>query len=80
MDTQEASLITLDEVQDLTEKDPPLAKKFHLPLIVIVGLGIIAVFVLVVMILVSLRGSRTGFETLLPFLDKEGPKALEIPK
>jgi len=71
MDHQEDSLITPTEAAEIAAVPAGVAAKMRIPLIIILGGLIIVAATLLIMILFSLRGSRTGWESILPFLESK---------
>lgn len=73
------SLITSTEAEEVVEaKTGPFAV-LRTPMLIILGLAIIATATMLVVIIMSLRGAETGLEAALPFLDREPVKSLQDP-
>ncbi len=73
------SLITIDEAEEVIENKMGPFSAIRTPLMIVLGLTIIATATILIMILISLRGSRTGIEAALPFLDKKTVQTLQEP-
>jgi hypothetical protein len=63
------ALITVDEAEEVVQLRTGPASALRAPLMAVLAILIVAVMTLLVMLIMSLSGSRTGLETLLPFLD-----------
>lgn len=69
------SFITLEEADEVIVA-PRTAPK-RTVLMVILGLLLVVIATFVIIILISLRNSRTGWEAVLPFLDKNEIQTLQ---
>lgn len=71
MEGFEDSLITIDEAEKvaLGRQSP---NTLRTPFLIVVSLSIAVITVFVALILISLGGSRTGIEALVPFLSSPG--------
>jgi len=64
------SLITTKEADEVVGAPTGGIHRFRTPLLIILGALLVAVATLLILLLLSLRGSRTGWESIFPFLDK----------
>ncbi|MDP3993333.1 MAG: hypothetical protein Q8Q05_03940 [bacterium] len=71
------SLITLREADEIVSAPTGAAKQLRTPLMIILGVLMIIVATLLVLLLLSLWGSRTGWESILPFLNSEPLNSLQ---
>lgn len=65
------SLITLEEADDIVSAPRGMAEQLRTPMLVILGVLVVVIATLLIMMLLSLRGSRTGWESILPFLNQK---------
>ncbi|MCR4277633.1 MAG: hypothetical protein NUV80_01520 [Candidatus Berkelbacteria bacterium] len=72
------SLITLQEAEEVVSAPTGVAKQLRAPLMIILGALMIAVATLLILLILSLRGSRTGWQSILPFLDSKPTDGLQI--
>lgn len=73
------TLISIDEAEEVVQTRTGPFTALRTPILIAVGACIIVVFSLFVMIILSLRGARTGVEAALPFLDKQAIETLQEP-
>lgn len=73
------ALISFEEAEQVAvaKQRSPLATSRTL-MMAITGVLAIIVLTLLVMTLLSLRGSKTGLSTILPFLDRVQPRTLQL--
>ncbi|MEK7170753.1 MAG: hypothetical protein AAB774_00385 [Patescibacteria group bacterium] len=71
------SLITDREAEEIVSLPSGVAAKIRTPLLVIFGILVVVIATLLVMVLLSLRGSRTGWESILPFLNQRSSQGLQ---
>ena len=76
MSQQQESLITSTEADEVVAVPQGVAAKLRIPLMIILGSLLIVAATLLVMIIFSLKGSRTGWEAILPFLDSKSVETL----
>ncbi|MEK7535198.1 MAG: hypothetical protein AAB613_00685 [Patescibacteria group bacterium] len=72
------SLITVQEVEEIVSAPTGAAKQLRTPLMIIFGSLLIVIATLLILLVLSLRGSRTGWESVLPFLDSKPLDSLQI--
>lgn len=72
------SLITVQEAEEIISVSTGTANQLRIPLMIILGTLMIVVATLLVLMMLSLRGSRTGWEAILPFLDSQPLDSLQI--
>lgn len=72
------SLITDVEAEEVIKKQGALVVH-RLPLMIISIVIIVASITLLIMILLSLKGTNTGLESILPFLKKTTTNNLNLP-
>lgn len=78
METQGA-LITVAEADEVVQvKTGPLSA-LRIPMLIFLAVALIGIATLLIMLLMSLRGSRTGIEAAVPFLDKKTVETLRTP-
>lgn len=77
MTSQEESLITPTEAEEIVAVPSGVAAKMRIPLMLILGTLLVVVATLLIMILLSLRGSRTGWESIFPSLDQNKTEVLQ---
>ena len=79
MPDKAVSLISVAEAEEVA-KPAPMSFLTHtrIPLMVVVGIIAVVTATLLIMTLLSLRGSRTGLSTILPFLDKDQTSTLLV--
>lgn len=73
------SLITIDEAEEVVQVKTGPASALRTPLLIVLGFAIIAVMTVLIMLVISLTGSRTGLESLLPFLETKQVERLQEP-
>ena len=73
----DGSLITAKEADEIVGAPVGAAQMVRTPLLIVLGILIVTVATLLVLVLLSLRGSRTGWESVLPFLDKNTTQSLQ---
>lgn len=71
------SLITLQEADKIVSAPTGAAKQLRTPMMVILGALMIVIATLLILVVLSLIGSRTGWESILPFLDSEPINSLQ---
>ena len=71
------SLITVKEAEAVVSAPTGAAQMLRTPMLIILGALIIGVATLLILLLLSLRGSRTGWESVLPFLDQKPTPGLQ---
>ena len=75
---ESGSLITVQEAEKVVGSPATgTANQLRTPLMVILGALMIVVATLLILLLLSLRGSRTGWQSILPFLDSQPVKSLQ---
>lgn len=79
MDTAGGALITAAEAEEVIQVKTGPFSALRTPMLVILGITIVIVVTLLIMLALSLRGSRTGIEALVPFLDKKPVQTLQAP-
>ena len=72
------SLITVQEAAEVVSAPTGVAKQLRAPLMVIFGALMIIIATLFILLFLSLRGSRTGWQSILPFLDSKPLDSLQI--
>ena len=76
--THEEILITSDEADEVAQVSAGGASALRNPMLIIVGVVMVVAFTLVVMIILSLRGVKTGLGSLPGFGSTQGT-TLQIP-
>ena len=71
------SLITIQEAEEVVSAPTGVAQAMRTPLLLFLGALIIVIATLLILLLISLKGSRTGWESVLPFLDKTSTESLQ---
>ena len=71
------SLITIKEAEEVVSAPTGPAQALRTPMLIILGALLVVVATLIILMLLSLRGSRTGWESVLPFLDKSPTQSLQ---
>jgi hypothetical protein len=71
------SLITLDEAEEVAKA--PAISKLRLPLIILLGAASIIAATFFVMIIFTLRGTKTGVQTIFPYLNQQSTQGLQKP-
>jgi high-affinity Fe2+/Pb2+ permease len=74
-----SSLITLNEAEEVVKFRETFLTTYRTPLMIFVGAVIIATLILLVLFVISLRGSRTGLEAVFPFLENNQSETLQLP-
>lgn len=77
MEAQGSSLITLQEADEIVSAPTGAAKQLRTPMMVILGALMIVIATLLILVVLSLIGSRTGWESILPFLDSQPTNSLQ---
>lgn len=77
MGTAENSLITVDEAQEVVVQASRWGKYRTLSMVVVGAVAVICA-TLLILLLFSLRGARTGLSTILPFLDRTDSGTLQL--
>ena len=77
MVAQSESLITDQEAEEVVALPSGVAAQIRTPMLVVLGVLIVVIATLLVLMLLSLRGSRTGWETILPFLNQDSSQSLQ---
>ncbi len=72
------ALITVQEAEEVISAPTGAAKQLRAPLMIILGVLLVGVATLLVLLILSLRGSRTGWESVLPFLNSRPLETLQI--
>lgn len=72
------SLITVQEAEEIVSAPTGAAKQLRTPLMVILGALMIIIATLLILLILSLRGSKTGWQSILPFLDSKPTDSLQI--
>lgn len=78
MDTQGA-LITVAEAEEVIQAKTGPLSVLRTPMLILLGLAAVGIMTLLIMLVMSLRGSRTGIEAAVPFLDKKTVETLQTP-
>ncbi len=78
MDTQGA-LITVAEAEEVIQAKTGPLSVLRTPMLILLGLAAVGILTLLIMLIMSLRGSRTGIEAAVPFLDKKTIETLQTP-
>ncbi len=76
---QPNALITVAEAEEVIQVKTGPFSVLRTPMMIILGLAIVAIVTLLIMLVLSLRGSRTGIEAAVPFLDKTTIEDLQVP-
>ncbi len=71
------SLITVQEAEEIVSAPTGVAKQLRAPLMIILGALMIIIATLLILLFLSLRGSSTGWQTILPFLDSKPLDSLQ---
>jgi hypothetical protein len=75
----QGALITAAEAEEVIQiKTGPLSV-LRTPMLILLGAAIVAILTLLILLALSLRGSRTGIEAAVPFLDKKAVETLQTP-
>lgn len=72
------SLITPDEAEEVADHKVGFSRTYRAILMVIVGTLAVATATILIMLLLSLRGSRTGLEAIFPFLGASKQESLQV--
>lgn len=73
------ALITSAEADEVIQvKTGPLSV-LRTPMLIILGIAIVGILTLLILLIMSLQGSRTGIEAAVPFLDKKEVETLRTP-
>jgi hypothetical protein len=73
------SLITVDEAEEIVQVKTGPASALRTPLLIALVVAIVGVLTVLIMLVISLSGSRTGLEALLPFLETKSVERLQVP-
>jgi len=73
------ALITVDEAEEVIQERTGPLSVLRTPMLIILAVVIVGIVTLLIMLVMSLRGSRTGLEAALPFLDKTEVESLREP-
>lgn len=73
------ALITAAEAEEVIQVKTGPFSVLRTPMIIILGAAIVGILTLLVLLILSLRGSRTGIEAAVPFLDKKTVENLRTP-
>lgn len=76
----EESLITVDEAQKIVADQGRAVVMYRNPLMILVGGIFLTCSVLLIMVVLSLRGAKTGLGSVLPFLDNQQTQGLQLPQ
>jgi hypothetical protein len=71
------SLITVQEAEEVVSAPTGIAKQLRAPLMVILGALMIIIATLLILLFLSMRGSRTGWQSVFPFLDSKPLDSLQ---
>ena len=74
----EGSLITAAEAEEIVGAPTRPVQRIRTPLLIFTGTLMVVVATLVLLVLLSLGNSRTGWESILPFLDQSPIQSLQI--
>lgn len=72
------SLITVQEAEEVVSAPTGIAKQLRAPLMIILGALMIIIATLLILLFLSLRGSKTDWQSILPFLDSKPMDSLQI--
>lgn len=72
------SFITVQEADEVVSAPTGAVKQLRTPLMITLGALMIVVATLLILLLLSLRGSRTGLQSILPFLGSKQLDSLQI--
>lgn len=75
-----SSLITIDEADQIIKEQESFLAKYRTPLLIVSGLAMIVTITLLVMLVLSLRGARTGLSTIVPSLEQPQDSTLQLPQ
>ncbi len=78
METQGA-LITVAEAEEVIQVKTGPFSVLRTPMLILLGAAIVGILTLLILLIMSLRGSRTGIEAAVPFLDKKSVETLQTP-
>lgn len=78
MPAAEASLITVDEAQKIVADQGRVVVIYRNPLMILAGAIFLTCGVLLVMVVLSLRGAKTGLGSVLPFLENQQTQQLQV--
>lgn len=78
MEAQTAdSLITVQEADEIVSAPTGAAKQFRAPMMIILGALLVIIATLLILLVLSVRGSRTGWQSILPFLNSKPVDSLQ---
>jgi hypothetical protein len=75
----EGALITVAEAEEVIQAKTGPLSVLRTPMLILLGLAGVGILTLLIMLVMSLRGSRTGIEAAVPFLDKQSVETLRTP-
>ncbi len=73
------ALITAAEAEEVIQVKTGPFGALRLPMLLVLGAAIVGIVTLLILLILSLRGSRTGIEAAVPFLDKKPVETLQVP-
>lgn len=73
------ALITVAEAEEVIQAKTGPLSALRTPMLVILGVTMVGILTLLILLIMSLRGSRTGIEAAVPFLDKKSVETLQTP-
>lgn len=76
--TRSETLISVEEAQEIAANHGGPVAQMRTPLMIIIGVVTIGVVILMIMVLLSLRGAKTGLTSILPFLDTDQSQTLQL--
>jgi len=73
------ALITVAEADEVIQVKTGPFSALRLPMLIILAATIVGILTLLILLIMSLRGARTGIEAAVPFLDKKTVETLRTP-